>query len=485
VTELSTHDAQALARAIGELAMMAHRAIPEAAQALAARLRDHLGVTGDDVPNTGRTMSLMERPNVQLALNALAERSASWEVLGLNADAHHYPGFSLAAMVTGAWRGSGEGPRQYEDIDVGPGATLPCLMGGIILTEHDGQPVAALVVAAEHHEPVLRLEVAAPDRAVAESFLHRVTELMEEHNVFRGQIVTFAYGRFGNFGLSFASIPRVMRDQIVLRAGELDAIEEHTIGISACADELRAAGHHVKRGLLLFGPPGTGKTHTISYLLGCMAGRTTIILSGPAVAAVGQAGTIARSLQPATIVIEDVDLIAMDRGFPGGEHNALLFQLLNEMDGLADDADVLFILTTNRADLLEPALAARPGRVDQAVELALPDAPARRALLELYIGEPVGDTEGDRLVERTEGAAPAFIKELARRAALVRMRATREGTELSAMDAADRAMDAMLTHATPTLLRTLAAPGVPATDEPGPVGGWVAHPAPFFDDGLE
>ena len=60
-----------------------------------------------------------------------------------------------------------------------------------------------------------------------------------------------------------------------------------------------------------------------------------------------------------------------------GQH-PMLFQLLNEMDGLAEDADVTFILTTNRADLLEPALASRPGRVDQAVAFALPDAAARR-----------------------------------------------------------------------------------------------------------
>ena len=73
------------------------------------------------------------------------------------------------------------------------------------------------------------------------------------------------------------------------------------------------------------------------------------------------------------VVVEDVDLIAEDRGEHPGQH-PLLFQLLNEMDGLAEDADVVFVLTTNRADVLEPALAARPGRVDQAVELGLPDA---------------------------------------------------------------------------------------------------------------
>ena len=86
------------------------------------------------------------------------------------------------------------------------------------------------------------------------------------------------------------------------------------------------------------------------------------------------------------IVVEDVDLIAEDRGMHPGQH-PLLFQLLNEMDGLAEDADVVFLLTTNRADMFEPALAARPGRVDQAVALELPDADARRRLFALYRGD--------------------------------------------------------------------------------------------------
>ena len=98
---------------------------------------------------------------------------------------------------------------------------------------------------------------------------------------------------------------------------------------------------------------------------------------------------MARTLQPAMIVVEDVDLIAEDRGMHPGQH-PLLFQLLNEMDGLAEDADVVFLLTTNRADLLEPALAARPGRVDQAVALELPDAEARRRLFDLYRGDARG-----------------------------------------------------------------------------------------------
>jgi ATP-dependent 26S proteasome regulatory subunit len=127
------------------------------------------------------------------------------------------------------------------------------------------------------------------------------------------------------------------------------------------------------------------------------------------------------------IVVEDVDLIAEDRGMHPGQH-PLLFQLLNEMDGLAEDADVVFLLTTNRADLLEPALAARPGRVDQAVELTLPDREARRALFELYRGDLAVDVSGlDDVLDRTDGVTASFLKELLRRAALFAAERTADG----------------------------------------------------------
>ncbi len=89
------------------------------------------------------------------------------------------------------------------------------------------------------------------------------------------------------------------------------------------------------------------------------------------------------------------------------------------MDGLGADVDVTFLLTTNRADMLEGALAARPGRVDHAAELPIPDAAARRALMELYRGRLVLDlADLAGAVARTEGVTASFLKELLRRAAL-------------------------------------------------------------------
>ena len=154
-------------------------------------------------------------------------------------------------------------------------------------------------------------------------------------------------------------------------------------------------------------------------LLSQLPDLTVIVIWGRALGRIREACSVARTLQPAVVVVEDLDLIAEQReAYPGEQ--PLLFQLLNEMDGLGSAADVTFLLTTNRADLLEPALASRPGRVDLAAELPLPDAAARRRLIQLYRGDLVFDLAGeDVLIERTEGVTAVFLKELLRKAAML------------------------------------------------------------------
>src|SRR5207248_1987746 len=127
---------------------------------------------------------------------------------------------------------------------------------------------------------------------------------------------------------------------------------------------------------------------------------------------------LAPLLQPALIVIEDVDLIAIDRD--QSFDTTLLHDLMDEMDGLGPKADVIFLLTTNRPRLLEKALAARPGRVDQAVYFPLPDRACRRRLFAHFTtGLDLGAVDLEPLLDRTDGASPAFIEELFRKAALM------------------------------------------------------------------
>ena len=181
--------------------------------------------------------------------------------------------------------------------------------------------------------------------------------------------------------LRFHQRPQLSAEDLILPPDTFADVRRQVVGVARNSERLRAAGQHLKRGLLLYGPPVSARP-TRSATWSASSTDTTIVeLTGETLGAIRDACSIARSLQPSMIVVEDVDLIAQQRDHYGGE-TPLLFTLLNEMDGLAEDADVVFLLTTNRADLLEPALASRPGRVDQAVHIDLPDRDARRRLVD-------------------------------------------------------------------------------------------------------
>jgi ATP-dependent 26S proteasome regulatory subunit len=285
---------------------------------------------------------------------------------------------------------------------------------------------------------VTSLHVAGTDPERARQAAAEIRAEALTRNVFRGQVLSFGGEVFGGevFGhgealLAFHRRPTLSPAQLVLDPQTLAEVERQVVEVARHKDRLLAAGQHLKRGLLLFGPPGVGKTHTVRFLMSRLAGTTVVQLTGGALQYIAEACSIARALQPAMVVVEDVDLIAEERGIHPGQH-PLLFQLLNEMDGLAEDADVVFVLTTNRPDLLEPALAARPGRVDQGVALQLPDAAARRALFELYRGDLEVDTAGlDDVLARTDGVTASFLKELLRRAALVAATRTPDDAAIS------------------------------------------------------
>jgi ATP-dependent 26S proteasome regulatory subunit len=241
---------------------------------------------------------------------------------------------------------------------------------------------------------------------------------MREHNVYRGRVISLHGGEEQALTVQFHALAEIGREQVVLPDGTLERLERHTVGIATEAERLRAAGRHLKRGVLLHGPPGTGKTLTVNFLLASMRNRTTVLLTGRGLGLIEPAVAIARDLAPATVVLEDIDLVAAERTMPMGD-NGVLFELLNQMEGLAEDADLLFLLTTNRADLIEPALATRPGRVDLALEIPLPDETARRQLVRLYArGIPLDEETEQAVVSRTDGLSGAFMKELMRQATL-------------------------------------------------------------------
>ncbi len=446
--------------------------------------RDWLGAEGRHQSVVARDLPPFEHVNLQTAVDAWSARTGrTVEVRGI-AMPPNYGGLSLQQLVAG----EGMPPLRLTapalaDLPNGPGTTLGCLRLALLLvTDRHGRYVLMIQGPAEHH-PSLEMEVAGLPVDVAQALLAELDQLRAELNVYRGHLLDVSLDPMGRVVLSFTGHPGIGRDDVVLPQTVLVRVERHALGVASYREALLSAGQHLKRGLLLYGPPGTGKTHTTRYLLGQMDGYTRLVLTGRSLIAVGAVTDLARDLLPAVVVLEDVDLVAEERSH-GPASSPVLFDLLDAMDGAAPDADLLFLLTTNRADLLEPALAARPGRVDVAVEIALPDATARERLLWLYgRSVPLELTEADvaAAVERTDGTTASFLKELIRRSVL---EALLDDPALPAVTGTHlaRALDDLLDTAQ-AVTRTLLGVGVDPADlpaggalSPGPVqGGWMGH----------
>jgi hypothetical protein len=433
--------------------------------AFSARLREHLGQSPKELPTTTSEFASTDHPNLQLALDAVLPDA---EILGFTSGGGGFLAVGMNELVAGrAMTGPVDlGPVQYTDVDVGDGRVVRCVSSGVYLAERDGAPVALVLSVAESPfgQRALRLEVISPADGLPGALLRDLRAAMRDHNVYRGRVVSLHARDDQSVSVRFHQVPALERDAVVLPSGTLERLERHAVGIAEHAERLRAEGRQLKRGVLLHGPPGTGKTLTANYLLSAMPGRTTVLLTGRALGLIEYAVAMARELTPATVVLEDIDLVAAERTMDLGD-NGILFELLNQMEGLEEDADLLFVLTTNRPDVIEPALATRPGRIDLALEIPLPDETARGELVQLYAGEiELTPAATETIVASTDGLTGAFIKELMRQAAL--RAALEERSPATAADAL-AALDELLEERS-TLTRRLLGQASDPTRAPRP-----------------
>jgi DNA replication protein DnaC len=320
------------------------------------------------------------------------------------------------------------GPLQYEEIDVGEAEPARCVRRALWLAK-DGRTSFALLLG-----PVIRygtvsgttIELIVPPGEAGADLGRRLLDAIESRvkcaSSYRGKVISL--GQADRYSGAMGSIrvhklKRVEEAQLILPNKTVALLNRNVVGFIEQRAKLRALGLPVKKGLLFYGPPGTGKTHTIHYLANRLPNHTTLLITAEEIALLEHYFQLARFLQPSILVIEDADLIARSREQMNGPcEEVLLNKLLNEMDGLREDAEILFILTTNRPEQMESALAARPGRIDQAIEFPLPNEDGRRQLARLYAcGLELRVDVEDKIVRQTEGASGALIKELMRRSA--------------------------------------------------------------------
>jgi ATP-dependent Clp protease adapter protein ClpS len=402
----------------------------------------------NNLQTTMRQIPAHMHADIQIAIDRLF--ASPLRFYGIDED--RYETLSIARLMRGGRNALSLAPPQYMEVDVGEGTPVRCLRNGLWLCQTGKLHYAVLLcVYREYNDaPMIRVEIAVPQGAEGDALVKRcfaeLEDAVQAARSYRGKIISLDSdsdyrGRMR--GIQVHRLPSVGREEVILPEPTLRLLDRNVLKFVGSRDSLRRFGQSTRKGILLYGPPGTGKTHTIRYLATNLPGHTTLIITAEQVAIIGVYMNLARLLQPALVVIEDVDLIASDRENMGPCEESLLNKLLNEMDGLKQDADILFVLTTNRPEALEAALAGRPGRIDQAIEVPLPDETGRGKLVQLYgKGLPLKPDIVDEAVRRTKGVSAAFIKELMRRMAQSAI-ARDEGQSVMVADI-DEALDDML-----------------------------------------
>ena len=262
-------------------------------------------------------------------------------------------------------------------------------------------------------------------------------------------------GKMNSFGKSKAKLINKEDGKNLVNFKDVAGLEEEKEELAEIVDFLKNPkkfinmGARIPKGVLLVGPPGTGKTYLSKAVAG-EAGVPFFIMSGSDFVEmfVGVGASRVRDLfesakknAPCIIFIDEIDAVGRKRGAGlGGGHDEreqTLNQLLVEMDGFGTNEGVIVMAATNRADILDPAIL-RPGRFDRTVYVGKPDVRARKAILGIHSrGKKLADDVNlEVIAKRTPGFTPADLENLMNESALL---AARRGETAISMEDVDEA----------------------------------------------
>jgi hypothetical protein len=252
--------------------------------------------------------------------------------------------------------------------------------------------------------------ILADTKEVAEGFLRAVCAWNAE---VRGEVLVYDGGCWSKSEELYLAIKAASFDNLVLAGGLKDEIQSDFARFFESREVYERYAIPWKRGVLLIGPPGNGKTHTVKALINqlnrpCLYVKSFKSHYGTEHDNIRAVFARARQTTPCIVVFEDLDSLIDDK-------NRAFF--LNEMDGFASNTGVVVLASTNYPERLDPAILDRPSRFDRKYYFNPPAAPERLAYIRnwsdaLDADLKVAEDAMPRIVELTEGFSFAYLKEM-------------------------------------------------------------------------
>ena len=342
----------------------------------------------------------------------------------------------------------GDSPPNMVGIEVAPQKTVqvpwgrmqfPILEGGFLSTD----------IAKKDQRPVFVIsgEIKRKHQAIVSEIAAEVRQLIKAESVYKGKAIRVVFPekdeRFDPTKCpTFLELGGVREEELIFPEPVMHMVRDNLFTLVERTEECRQAGIPLKRGILLEGKHGTGKTLTafVTAKKAQANGWTFILIDS--VAKLQPAIQFALQYAPAVVFAEDIDRVLQ------GERDEDMDAILNTIDGIESKGkEVLVALTTNHVDKINPAML-RPGRLDAVISVTPPDEHAVQTLIRLY-GRGLVDEHDDLTAvgQKLKGHIPAVIREVMERAKLscISRKETGAPLILKAVDL-EHAADGMLAH---------------------------------------
>ena len=297
----------------------------------------------------------------------------------------------------------------YIDVNTGDEKKNLLMDGHLLIEKGDSRLIITVCVNPRCNGSV-QVEGIAEREDEIKAFVSGVMAIAEDENFYRSKKIEF------NGRIRFLDVQDKSWDSIVMDAEVKAEIKANTIDFLKRTEQWSKYGIPLKRGILLAGEPGTGKTVICKALMAEADGITCVTTNGYALDDddyISELYELADDLSPSIVFIEDIDLIGQNRMEFGYQRGPALLSLLAILDGVEGQKEIVTVATTNCLETLDKALSQRPSRFDRVIKLSRPGQEQRRELINRLCERiPLDESTRDYIAHRSEGCTPAQLQEI-------------------------------------------------------------------------
>lgn len=307
-------------------------------------------------------------------------------------------------------------PSRFADIEYGPDKYKVCIEdGSFFIVNKDNKNLSFLLTSRNsRYERVYEIGIVGDKQnvVVAEQLVRDFRKYILDHNIYKKQRI--------HGDLSFIKQDKPYSwDDLVLDPKTFKLLNHNLLTVLNKRELYNSLGVSGKRGIILSGEPGTGKTMVGKILCSTLTDWSFIWVSPGELSRVENLRAycqLAKAIAPTVLFLEDLDLHFQSRD--ANSQNSLLGELMNQLDGIDDISNIVVVGTTNRPGDLEAALAKRPGRFDKIIKFEKPEAPVLKIMFERFGGTRLGTVDWDPVLKEAKGFTGAQVKEVLSQAVL-------------------------------------------------------------------